>query len=229
MHISTPVRSLLLSGLLLASVGACVQAQERYFPLDHRGPTGMAGRWSALTQPAITATPQLVEITLPAGGTVTFYPGSPHSGVPLAAPARAVMAVGYVYRFRISDLPRYPGVELYPTVEILDRLNPPPGLEEQFPVPIELTEAEIETALQDRMVTKVIYLEHPHLAIPKVQVDGLHTESVSPSMNLMQAADLRGRPMALIRIGGRIPDPRSPVDEFYSQSPISVLSRTEGH
>ena len=216
---------ILALGMLIAlGLSRTSSAQDLYFPLNQRIPTGMAARWSALTHPTSQCPPQLVQISLPGSGTVTFYQGSPHNPIPVASPARAGMATGSVYRVRISDMPGFPGVELYPTIELIDRLNPPPGLAEEFPIPIEFTEDEIETVLQNRMVTKVVYLEHPDLAAPVNQTDGIHTEKFASNVNLLQAADQRGRPMAIVRIGGRIPDPRSPQDEFYSQSPLLVVT-----
>ncbi|SFI47894.1 hypothetical protein [Planctomicrobium piriforme] len=201
---------------------ASLQAQDRHLPLDHRAPTGVAGRWSALTKPGIAGAPQPVRFTLPGAGVVSFYSGSPHHPVPFAAPAQAGLGVGYVYRIRISDMPDYPGIELFPTVELIDRLHPPAGLEQEFPIPVQITAEDIETVLQDRMVTKVIYLEQPDLAAPVEQTEGARIENLPPVVNLLQAADLRGRPMAIIRMGGRIPDPRGTTDEFFSSSPLQL-------
>ncbi len=207
---------------LLASAA---RAEERVTLLDHRGPTGMVGRWSALTRPGIAGIPQPVKLSLPSTGTVTFYSGSPQNPVPLAAPSLTALGVGYVYRVKISEMPEFPGVELYPTVELVDRLHPPAGLELEFPVPLQITAEEIETVLQDRMVTKVVYLEQPDLAYPAEQTQGPRIENLPPTVNLLHAADLRGRPMAIIRIGGRIPDPQSISDEFFSKSPLQILRR----
>jgi hypothetical protein len=212
-------------GIACASLpqGAC--AQERYFPLDHRAPTGVAGRWSALTKPGVYGAFQPVRVAVPTRGTVTFYAGSPDNVMAVPAPAQAGMMPGRVYRFRISDMPEFPGVELYPTVEILDRLHPPAGQAEEFPIPVEITEEEIEIVLQDRMITKVVYLEQPNLAPAIEQTQGIRVESLPPTVNLLQAADLRGRPMAILRLGGRIPDPQSPSDEFFSTSPIVISAQ----
>lgn len=203
---------------------AVTQAQERYEPLDHRVPTGMAGRWNALIKPGTAGQPQPVRISLPTKGNVTFYMGSPRNQHSAASPAQVSMGVGYVYRVRISDLPEYPGIEIYPTIEILDRLHPPAHLAQEFPIPVEITEQEIETVLQDRMVTKVIYLEAPDLAFPVEQTAGIRNENLKPQENLIQAADQRGRPLAIVRIGGRLPDPQSPTDEFFSQSPLMLTA-----
>lgn len=211
--------AILFSTLLLCTIG---MAQDRYFPLHHRQPTGIAGRWSVLTHPQKFGYTQPVEIRLPSVGHVTYYQGSPQNAVLTQSPSKVGMNVGFSYRIRISGMPEFPGAELYPTIEILDRLHPPEGQLEQFPIPIELTADEIEIVLQDRMVTKVVYLEQPDLAAPLQQEARIRVEELSPSANLLQAADERGRPMAIVRIGGRIPDPMTPGDAFYSTSPLFI-------
>lgn len=217
-HVSFSV-AILFSTLLLCTIG---MAQDRYFPLHHRQPTGIAGRWSVLTHPQKFGYTQPVEIRLPSVGHVTYYQGSPQNAVLTQSPSKVGMNVGYSYRIRISGMPEFPGAELYPTIEILDRLHPPQGQLEQFPIPIELTADEIEIVLQDRMVTKVVYLEQPDLAAPIQQEARIRVEDLSPTTNLLQAADERGRPMAIVRIGGRIPDPTTPGDAFYSTSPLLI-------
>ncbi len=219
------VRSFLFCSAVTVTViaGSSLCAQDKTVLLDHRAPTGVAGRWSALTRPGIAGAPQPIKVTVPTTGQITFYAGSPQRGFQMPAPAMAGFGVGYVYRVKISDMPEFPGVELYPTIELLDRLHPPAGYELEFPVPIQITEEEIETVMKDQMVTKVVYLEKPDFAFPVVQTGGARIENLPPSDNLLQAADLRGRPMAIVRIGGRIPDPHSPKDEFFSQSPLHLL------
>ena len=72
-----------------------------------------------------------------------------------------------LYRFRISDLPELPGAELYPTIELIDRLHPPCGRELEFPVPVAFTQEELQAALAGRLVTKVVYIERPQQATPE--------------------------------------------------------------
>ncbi len=215
------------STLLMATVAsiawcssALAQVPGKYFPLDHRRPTGVAAEWSALVQPGAYGQPQAVQIIIPSGGTVSFYQGSPQHAVPMIAPAQVSMMVGYVYRIKISEIPGQPGVELYPTIELIDRLHPPVGVTQQFPIPIEITEEEIEMALRDSMITKVVYLEQPDFAAPIETAGFAPVEELPATDNLLAAADHRGRPLAVLRIGARIPDLYAVRDEFYSNSPI---------
>ena len=194
-------------------------AQDRYFPLDHRVPTGVAGHWNALIRPAAAGWPQPVSVRLPSTGEVTFFEWSLNKSLPTLAPASVDMQVGSAYRFKVSGMPEFPGLELYPSVEILDRLHPPAGLQREFPIPVEITEQDIELVLQDQFVTKVIYLEQPDLAVPEEQDQRTRVVDLPVTANLIKEADLRGRPMAILRIGGRVPDARSSADDFLSRSP----------
>lgn len=217
-HLSIKL-AVLFSTLLLTTV---TLAQDRYYPLHHGQATGTAGRWAVATHPQRYNYYQPVKIQLPSAGHVTFYEGSHTNAVLTQSPAQAGMMVGHTYRVRVSGMPEFPGMELYPTIEILDRLHPPAEYAKDFPIPIEITADEIEVVKQDRMVTKVVYLEQPDLAAPVEQGDRIRNEDLDPSENLLKAADQRGRPMAIIRIGGRLPDPNSAVDIFYSRSPLVV-------
>lgn len=220
----TMLRNFLSLIALAIGIALChsvvAQVPGKYFPLDHQRPPGVAAEWSALVQPGAYAQPQPVKVLLPEAGTVSFYQGAPQNEIRIAAPAQVSMLVGYVYRIKISNLPRRPGVELFPTIEVIDRLHPPVGATQQFPIPIEITEEEIEAALIDSLVTKVIYLEQPDFAAP-VETTGIAPlEELPATDNLLAAADYRGRPLAILRIGGRIPDPNALQDQFYSSSPI---------
>jgi hypothetical protein len=95
-------------------------------------------------------------------------------------------------------------------------------------VPLEITAADLEAAAQNRMVTKVIYLEQPDLAIPAPQENGLHTTDFAASANLMKLADERGRPVAIIRIGGRTPDARNPDPAFFSTNGAVIVTDLPG-
>jgi len=199
----------------------------RYTPHHHTFPPGRNGEWAAAAKPLNEGYFQPVSIELPSKGSVTFYaPGDPRP-IDATAPASAGMLVGRVYRFRIAGMPEYPGVELYPSVEILNRLHPPAGQEQDFPIPVHITAEEIETVLTDQMVNKVIYLETPQIAAPIPQPDqGIITYQLPGNRNLMEAAYQRGRPMVILRLGGRQPDPTNPEDDLFRlSSPLKLLPK----
>ena len=212
--------ALLPAALVLFALSASAEAQlegvgGRYHPLNQMTPPGIAGYWAAVRDPSLTRYYQPVRVELPHGGTVTFFSGPARRPVKLTAPAMAGVAVGHVYRLRISDLPEHPGIELFPSIEILDRLHPPAGKLYEFPVPIQITAEEIQFALAGNLVTKVMYLEQPQLAIPRRLSNPIGVNMVPAYRNAMAEADRRGRPMVIIRMGGRLPDPLQRDPEFF--------------
>jgi hypothetical protein len=119
---------------------------------------------------------------------------------------RAGLLIGAVYRLRVVEIPLNPGVEVYPTIELVNRLYTPRGQERRFPVPIELTREDLELALHGKFVTRVIYLEDPDNATPAQQSpDTQSWFEVKPGDDPLVVADSLGRPMAILRIGGRVP------------------------
>jgi len=148
-------------------------------------------------QPVQVRAPRGVRIALAEGGTFTQ---------PEATPLTVGFLVGQVYRLRVTDIPFFPGREVYPTLEIIDRIYPPQGLEWQYPIIVELTLEDIRIALEGRFVTKVIYLEDPQRALP---VADTGTEQnwfeAPPGTDPLTIADQLGRPVAILRLGGRVP------------------------
>ena len=146
-----------------------------------------------------------LRVDLPTEGKVTVYHGPARTPYEVDAGRPFAFLVGHTYRFRIAAMPEYPGVELYPSVEILDRLHPPPGQELNFPIPLQFTEREIEAAMEGRLVTKVVFLEQPQLAPPTEQKNPIPTTEFLSSVNILAEADRAGRPMAILRLGSRVP------------------------
>ena len=64
-------------------------------------------------------------------------------------------------------MPKVPN--LYPTVEVIDRTYPPPGLATRYPIQIDLDQDDFDAALAGQMVTRVVFLEDPQTATPMEQ------------------------------------------------------------
>jgi hypothetical protein len=211
--------------MLIASTASAQQKPRGAFPLDHRVPAGKVAHWNVLANPCIHAYPQPVRISVPGTAKVTFFDGVHPAGVTVDAPGQAKLPVGYAYRVKITDLSGHPGVELYPTVEVLDRLHPPADQIDQFPIPIELTEEEIAAVLADRMVTKVVYLERQDLPRPAYRRSKVSLSEVAPQVNLLESAANMGRPVAILRFGGRTLTPAE-QGELPAPVPLQVTQAT---
>lgn len=138
-----------------------------------------------------------------------------------AAPYAVGLLLGMDYRMRVTDIPYYPGKEVFPTVQVLQRTFPPQGMELEYPILIDITQEDIELALDGKFVTRVIYLEDPRSAMP-IRGD----LGPQPSVDVVSGADpidvaaTLGQPVAILRLGGRIPNTLGTVDPmFFHGSP----------
>ncbi|RMF44198.1 MAG: DUF11 domain-containing protein [Planctomycetota bacterium] len=138
----------------------------------------------------------------------------------LDAPVNVGMIVGAVYRFQVGGIPLRPGAELYPTLEIIDHVHAPAERAHRFPVPVVLTREDLELALRGALITRVIYLEDSDIADPeKVDPEFQITTTVGPEENALQVADQLGRPVAILRIGSRLPPQHGDLHSFLFGSP----------
>jgi hypothetical protein len=201
-------------------------SRGRYFPLDQTTPTGVAAQWSTI-RPGYAPVMQPVRIEMAGqGGQVGVYTGPDDQPSLLSAPAVVGLRVGSTYRLKINDMADFPGVELYPTVEMLDCLHPPRGREVEFAIPIILTAEEISSALDGRMVTKVIYLEQPDRAAPVRNLTAARNRLAQPRDNALALADEAGRPMVILRLGGRLPDAGAPGPGFFGNcAPVLFIEQ----
>lgn len=138
---------------------------------------------------------------------------------PQPAPLLVGLLIGEVYRFRVTRIPLHPGAEVYPTIEVIDRLYPPEGLAHRFPIPIELTKEELELALEGKLVTRVIYVENPQNALPRSEGPHQRYFETRAVVDPLEVADQLGRPIAILRIGSRQPEATGPDNNFLFGSP----------
>lgn len=118
----------------------------------------------------------------------------------------AGMQVGSTYRLKVSNIPDHPGLELFPSIEVVNRLYPPDQMVQQFPVVVELNYDDLASAAEGAFIVKVVYLEDPQASVPQ-RHDGKNQPQfdVAPYEDVLETADLMGRPMAIVRIGSRVP------------------------
>lgn len=180
--------------------------------------------WVVAQEPASQAAPkqtggtffQTVKVIAPQG--VFVAPATEGRFLP---PAPVPQIYGFqllkTYRFRLTGVPQYPGAELFPTVEIIDRTYPPEGRELQYPILVEISKEDMLAAIQGKYVTRVIYLENPDTAMPVAEKpeEGLSSFDVPREANPMAIAKTLGRPVAIVRIGGRVPEQGEEYDDAF--------------
>jgi len=164
---------------------------------------------------------QTVQITAPEGALIAL-PVDGQFDQPQPGPVKAGMLIGAVYRLAVLNIPFHTGIEVFPTIEIIDRLYAPLGQERRFAIPIELTQEDLELAISGKFVTRVIFLENPRAALPARQTPEQNWFDVGPGRDPLAVADALGRPVAILRLGARVPGGADPPgsDFFFGCPPL---------
>ncbi|MEO8495315.1 MAG: hypothetical protein ABI614_09605 [Planctomycetota bacterium] len=176
---------------------------------------------------------QPVEVIVPKGARVSVNVGGQFDE-PHASSVLTGMQIGPVYQLKISNIQYFEGYEIFPTIEVINRLYPPEGKAGRFPIPIQFTQEELEMALSGRYVTRVVYLEDHESALP-VQDDPSRQRyfEAGPGEDPLYVADKLGRPMLIMRMGSRVPTDEdiaasaadlAPAIVYETPSAPSVLS-----
>lgn len=215
-RVAAVLSALLLSSLAATPVAAQVVPDYRGFsPLDSRHSPGMAARFMDLAGRAQPSWFQPIRIDVEDGADVSIYYARPVQAQTLASPAQLGVIVGHTYRLRIRNIPEMPGVELFPTIEVIDRLHPPRGQEHEYPIPVHIDRKDIDLAIEGNLVTRVVYLEQPQLAAPFELDVSTRTRDVDAAQNALEEADRFGRPVLILRMGGRLPSVQGEPLSFY--------------
>ena len=211
------------TGLLLALVSLvlCLTAEAQQVHYRHTGdmPPGAIGQWQLQRGGPLPGYFQPTKVQVPEGCAISFADGR-HFDQGVKDQRAAGLLIGQVYRLKITHIPLYEGLEVFPTIELIDRIYPPAGRALEFPIPIHITRDDLREALAGRMVTRVFYVEDPAHALPAAQQPN---ESfgfdVKRGRDPLRVADSLGRPVAILRLGARVPGPRGPTPQFLFGSP----------
>jgi hypothetical protein len=212
----------LFSSLCTATVSIAQQPLPAH-PVHHEFlPPGAIAQDQLRRHAGMAGYVQAVELIPPPGARVSIL--QPGTTQPLT-PGRVMlgMQLGYVYSIKLTQLPNREGVEVFPTVEVINRIYPPEGTKTRFPIPIEITEDDVAQALSGLFVTRVVYLEDSDQAFPRAD-DPQHQRSidVSPREDPLHVADQMGRPVAIVRLGSRVPDPGELSLLGHAAPPVQV-------
>lgn len=213
----------LLFALAAASIAAA-QNPPIHFQQGADVPPGVVGRQQLERGGPLRGYYQPVELRGPQGSMISVAVAGAFDD-PQPAPRKVALLIGAVYRVQVTRIPLAEGREIYPTIELVNRLYPPPGEAERHPVVIEFGQEDLELALQGKYVTRVVYLEDPRTA-PAVNDSPKLAQryfEVASYEDPLKVADELGRPMAIVRIGSRLPDSRGPSDKYLYGSPPLVM------
>lgn len=196
------------------------QAQTLQSGHSREMPPGAIGHRQLLRGGPLREYIQPVRLKAPEGARIAAFDG----GTPRLERYQSLIVglqVGNVYRFRLTEITRLDGVHLYPSVEVIDRLYPPAGRLLEFPIPIDLNADDLRLAAEGKYVTRVIYVEEPDEAMPFTDDEEAEQRyfEVLPGDDPLVVAQGLGRPVAILRIGNRVPDKSGRNDEFSFNAP----------
>ena len=207
------------------SMATGLPAQEPPVHYLHQGvmPPGAIGSRQLQRGGPLAGFFQPVEIKAPAGALISLAVANQFDE---AQPdvRKVGLLIGAVYRLRVSNIRLAEGAEAFPTIEVIDRLYAPPDQQLRFAIPIDITEEDLRLAIDGKFVTRVIYLEDPRNALPardNPQSQGWF--EAAPGQDPLAVADGLGRPVAILRLGARIPTAGEAADpSFFFGSPPLV-------
>jgi hypothetical protein len=147
----------------------------------------------------------------PAGGKIGWYvsAGADKDGKPVTTqykldiPGRYNFLQASVYRLKLSDVPGRPGLQLYPTLEVVPANPKTEAFLAHNPIPVEFTEEDFDQITAGNFITKVVYLPDAQHASPLVGgPEELVSTRLEPGVDPIAEAHRRGYILAVVRVGG---------------------------
>jgi hypothetical protein len=173
-------------------------------------PPGVVAAVGAITSPALDRFPTKrteVRFVAPTGMKVSWYAPSPDSRQGFATQSLDVpfnynFAQAAVYRLKLSHIASRPGVELYPTVEVVpSNIKTDPFLAHSA-VPVSFTDEDFEQITAGNYVVKVIYLPEPQFQdLVVTGPDEIVSSRLEPGVDPIAEAARRGNILLIIRVG----------------------------
>lgn len=154
-----------------------------------------------------TAQRTQIRFTRPTGMKIAWFAQGPdgrpgYSNVPIEAPGRYNFQQGAIYRLKISNIEGLPGVERYPTLEVVPANPKTEAFLSHSAVPIEFTQDDFKQVAEGNYVTKVIYLPDPQFQdVAGTGTDEIVSTRLEPGADPIQEALRRGCILVIIRMG----------------------------
>jgi hypothetical protein len=173
-------------------------------------PPGAVAAVGALTGPVAAPFPiQRTEVRFvgPAGMKISWYgPSADGKGgfgpQYLQAPARYNFLQASIYRLKLSDIPNRPGLELYPTLEVVPAKPKTCTFLAHSAVPVSFTEEDFEQVAAGNFVVKVIYLPDPQFQdLAATGPDEVVSSRLEPGVDPIVEAKRRGSILLVVRLG----------------------------
>lgn len=157
------------------------------------------------------------------GANIGWQVGSGFAENQLVVPAIYDFQQNAVYQLKLTGIPNWETLSLYPTLEV--RAAHPTTLAylEHNAVPVEITEEDLENVDSSNMVTKVIYLPDPEFQARAIRgVETLVSTTLDPGIDPVEQAEQMGTVMLILRFGNKdLQPPAAVVAPDGTVTPVS--------
>lgn len=152
----------------------------------------------------------------PTGAKVGWYVNGPDgkpvlSSSQLDVPGRYNFAQAAVYRLKVSSIPGRPGVEIFPTIEVVPSHAKTDAFLSHNVVPVEFSDEDFDQISSGHYITKVIYLPDAQYQSLAGGAEELSSTRLEPGMDPICEAMRRGHILLVVRVGSiNLEVPNSP-------------------
>jgi hypothetical protein len=120
----------------------------------------------------------------------------------LEAPGRYNFLQAAVYRLKLNDIPNRPGVELYPTLEVVPGTAKTATFLAHSAVPVTFTEEDFNQVASGNYLVKVVYLPDPQFQdLAVTGTDEVISSRLEPGVDPIAEAHRRGSILLVVRLG----------------------------
>lgn len=188
-------------------------------PPGAKGPGGLttAQFAGAPAGPMFPSQRTQIFFTKPAGMKIYWIAQGPdgkpnYSATPLETPGRFNFAQAAIYRLKLEKIPGRPGLELYPTLEVVPTSPKTNEFLAHNSVPVEFSEDDFKQVVDRNYIVKVIYLPDPQFQdAAGAGPDEIVSTRLEPGQDPIQEALRRGSILLVLRIGN--------IDQGLQHSP----------
>ena len=142
----------------------------------------------------------------------------------LTAPGRYNFLQAAIYRLKLSDIPNRPGLDLYPTMEVVPVNNKTATFLAHSSIPVNITEEDLNQVTAGNFVVKVIYLPDPqNQDLATTGAEEIISSRLEPGADPIAEAVRRGSILLILRIGNILLElPNTPAMDAPAPQPHAM-------
>ncbi len=148
-----------------------------------------------------------IRFVRPSGMRVAWFTQGPdgrpaYSTTPIESPGRYNFPQAAIYRLKLSNIEGRPGLEVYPTMEVVPANPKTEAFLAHSAVPIDFTNEDFKQIAEGNYLVKVIYLPDPQFQdVAGTGTDEILSTRLAPGTDPIQEALRRGSILVVLRMG----------------------------